>query len=107
MMTSVGVAGVTSLVILGIVGRKSYQRKVVQLTRELEKEGKGAKYGPPKVRAVLTPVETIKVFLVPMVYVLCGTTIVGGGVKKLCGIRDFEHGISTLKWVTKTGPPPS
>jgi hypothetical protein len=106
MMMSVGVAGTVSIIVLGLVGRKSYRRKVVQLTRELEREGKPLT-APSKVWSVLTPQETIKVFTIPMAFVLGGTALSGYGLKRWCGIRDFQHGLETLRWVTKTGPPPT
>ena len=104
---AVGVAGLASLVVLSVVGRKSYQRKIVQLTKELEKQGKDASSLPPKVWAVLTPGETMKVFLVPLAVVVTGSTILGYGIKQWVGIRDVNHGLEMLKWITRTGPRPS
>ena len=104
LLASVGVAGLASFAVLVIVGRRSFQRKVVQLTKELEAEG--MREAPSKVWAVLTPKETIKVFAIPMAYVLTVTALVGTGLQRWYGIKDFPHAIETLKWVTKTGPPP-
>ena len=106
-VTAVGVAGLASLVVLSVVGRKSYQRKIVQLTKELEKQGKDATSLPPKVWAVLTPGETMKVFLVPLTVVMTGCTITGYGLKQWYGIRDVNHGLEMLRWITRTGPRPS
>ena len=113
LLLSVGVAGMASLAVLAIVGKKSYQRKVAQLTKEMEKEAfkhvlEGEKIPtPPRVWAVLTPQETVQVFAIPMIIVLSGTTVVGAGLKSWYGIRDVQHGLDTLKWITKTGPPPN
>ena len=106
----VGIAGVASLAVLGVVGRRSYHRKVSQLTKELEKEAMGRNVkttGPaPKVWAVLTPGETVKVFMVPMAVVFTGCGAVGYGVKRWYGVRDWDHAFATLRWVARTGPPP-
>ena len=108
LVTAVGVSAIVSLAVLGVVGRKSYQRKIVQLTKELEKEGKKFDvHAPPKVWAVLTPQETVKVFAVPLAFVLTGTAAAGYGMKRWWGIRDWQHGVDTLKWIAKVGPPPS
>ena len=106
---AVGIAGLASLVVLSVVGRRSYQRKILQLTKDLEKQGiaKTSSSPPPKVWAVLTPTETLKVFIVPLCVVMSGTCILGLGVKKWYGIRDLQHGLETIRWVTKTGPRPS
>ena len=104
---AVGVAGAVSLAVLGIVGRKSYKRKIVQLSRELEKQGpRSVSAPPPKVWAVLTPQETIKVFTIPLVFVLSGTATVGYVLKHWCGIRDIQHGLQTFRWIARVGPPP-
>jgi hypothetical protein len=107
----VGVVGVVSLAVLGVVGRRSYNRKIVQLTKELEKEGKKYEISssgkPPKVWAVLSPQETVKVFTVPLFFVLSGASAVGFGLKSWYGIRDFQHGLETIKWIARVGPPPS
>ena len=105
LLGGVGLAGLASLAVLTIVGRKSYQRKIVQLSKEMEKEGNSVRM-PSKVWAVLTPGETIKVFLVPMAYVVGGSMLVGTACKHWYGLRDWSHGIQTLKWITRTGPPP-
>jgi hypothetical protein len=101
----VTVAGCVSLAVLAFVGRRSYKRKVVQLTKELEKEGK--KGTPDKVWAVLTPQETIKVFLVPLTYILSGTALTAFFLKRCYGIHNLQQGIDTLKWIARTGPPPT
>lgn len=108
LLWSVGIAGAVSLAVLGIVGRKSYQRKVVQLNKEMEKMGiKPLTAGPPpNVWAVLTPQETIRVFAVPLMFVLSGSAMVGVSLKKWYGINDMRHAMETLRWVTRTGPPP-
>jgi hypothetical protein len=104
----VGMAGLVSLAVLGMVGRRSYQRKIVQLTKEMEKEASGRAIDqPPRVWAVLTPMETIKVFLVPMGFVGAGCGIIGYGLKQWYGVRDIPHGFELLRWITRTGPPPS
>ena len=105
---AVGVAGAISLAVLGIVGRRSYKRKIVQLTKELAKEGKSFDANsPPKVWAVLSPQETMKVFMFPLFVVMSGTSLVGYSVKKVWGIRDMQHGMDTLRWIARVGPPPS
>lgn len=107
--SAVGVAGSASLAVLALVGRQSYRRKVVQLSKDLEKNSMGPLNGrtPTKVWAVLTPQETIKVFLLPLAVVISGTTLLGTGFKQLYGIRDLREGLDTLRWVARTGPPPS
>ena len=105
---AVGIAGIASLVVLSVVGRKSYQRKIVQWTKELETQGLDPKiHLPPKVWTVLTPGETLKVFLVPLAVVLTGSLGAGYGLKQWYGIRDVTHGYEMLRWVTRTGPRPS
>ena len=106
-LKAVGVAGVASLIVLAVVGRKSYQRKIVQLTKELEKQGMDSSSLPPKVWAVLTPGETMKVFLFPLAIVGSGTVAAVYGVKRFYGIRDMEHGMEMIRWITRTGPKPS
>ena len=108
LVRAVEIAGAVSLAVLGIVGRRSYQRKVVQLNQEIEKMGiKSSTAGPPlKVWAVLTPQETIRVFTVPLMFVLSGSALVGVSLKKWYGINDMRHAMETLRWVTRTGPPP-
>lgn len=108
LITAVGVSAAVSLAVLAVVGRKSYHRKIVQLTKELEKEGKKFDvHAPPKVWAVLTPQETVKVFAIPLAFVLTGTGFAGFAMKRWWGIQDWQHGVDTLKWIAKTGPPPS
>lgn len=108
LVSAVGIAGLASLTMLAVVGRKSYQRKVVQLTKELAKEGKTIDpSSPPKVWAVLTPEETFKVFLIPLAVVATGTAVTGFGLKRFYRIRDMQHGIDTLKWIARVGPPPA
>lgn len=105
---AVGIAGLASLAVLAVVGRKSYQRKVVQLTKELAKEGKTIDpSSPPRVWAVLTPQEALKVFFIPFAVVATGSTVAGYGLKRFYGIRDMQHGIDTLKWIARVGPPPA
>ena len=107
-MGAVAFAGALSLGVLGIVGRRSYKRKIVQLTKELEKEGKSFDvHAPPKVWAVLSPQETIKVFTFPLAVVLTGVATTGYLVKRSYGIRDMDHAIETIRWIARTGPPPS
>ena len=82
LITAVGVSAAVSLAVLAVVGRKSYHRKIVQLTKELEKEGKKFDvHAPPKVWAVLTPQETVKVFAIPLAFVLTGTGFAGFAMK--------------------------
>lgn len=108
LVSAVGIAGVASVTVLAVVGRKSYQRKMVQLTKELAKEGKTIDpSSPPKVWAVLTPVETLKVFFIPLAVVVTGSALTGFGLKRFFGIRDMQHGIDTLKWIARAGPPPA
>lgn len=104
LLWSVAGAALMSLSVLGIVGRKSYKRKVVQLAKEALITGQPAPVGA---WAVLTPAETARVFLVPLGWVLGGSILVGAGAKKWIGIKDWDHGIQTIKWVTKRGPPPT
>ena len=107
LVTAVGVSAAVSLAVLAVVGRKSYQRKIVQLTKELEKEGKKFDVNaPPRVWAVLTPQETVKVFMIPLAFVLAGTTAAGLGMKRWWGVEDWQHGVDTLRWIAKVGPPP-
>jgi len=106
-LKAVGVAGVASLIVLAVVGRKSYQRKIVQLTKELEKQGKGPSSLPPKIWAVLTPGETIKVFIFPLAIVGSGTIATGYGLKRAYGIRDMDHGMQMIRWIARTGPKPT
>jgi hypothetical protein len=108
LFSAVGIAGLASLTVLAVVGRRTYQRKVVQLTKELAKEGKTIDpSSPPKVWAVLTPEETLKVFFVPLAVVATGSAVTGFGLKQFYGIRDLQHGIDTLKWIARVGPPPA
>jgi hypothetical protein len=105
---ALAVAGALSLGVLGIVGRRSYRRKIVQLTKELEKEGKVFDpLSPPKVWAVLSPSETIKVFAMPLTIVLTGTTVTWFAIKKMYRINDIQHGMDTVRWLARVGPPPA
>ena len=107
--SAVGAAGFASLAVLALVGRQSYRRKIGQLSKELEKKSTGLQNGrtPTKVWAVLTPQETIKVFLLHLAFVITGTSLLGAGLKQWYGIRDLREGLDTLRWVARTGPPPS
>lgn len=107
MYGAVAFAGCASLAVLAVVGRQSYKRKVVQLSKQLEFASCDTKHAPAKVWAVLTPVETVKVFFVPLFFVFTGTGLAAYGLKRLYGFRDIQQGIDTLRWVTRTGPPPS
>lgn len=105
---AVAVAGALSLGVLGVVGRRSYKRKIVQLTTELEKEGKTIDVSaPPKVWAVLSPQETIKVFTFPLAVVLTGVASAGYVIKGSYGIENMDHAIETIRWIARTGPPPA
>ena len=105
---AVALAGAISLGVLGVVGRRSYRRKIVQLTKELEKEGKTFDVSaPPKVWAVLSPQETIKVFTFPLAVVLTGVCTTGYLVKRSYGIQSVDHAIETIRWVARMGPPPA
>lgn len=110
---TLGALSVISLAVIGVVGRRSYKRKVSFLAKQMAEEpGIGnvpqrTLGQPPKVWAVLTPSETLKVFFVPMAFVVGGTYTTGVCVKKWYGIRDWHHAVATMKWVARTGPPPS
>jgi hypothetical protein len=107
LFTTLGAVSALSLTVLAVVGRQSYKRKVVQLTKQIAEETAQMRKseGPPRVWAVLSPSETLKVFFVPMVWVLAGTGTVGIGLKKWYGVRDWDHAVRTMKWVAGTGPP--
>ena len=100
LVQSVGFAGVGILSVLILVGRKSYHKKVAQLTKKTGDV-------PGRVWSVLTPAETIKVFAVPFVYVSVGCALLGTGLKQWMGIKDWKHGVETLRWITHTGPAPT
>lgn len=113
MFTTLGALSIVSFGVIGLVGRSSYKRKVAYLAKQMAEEAKSnvsvnsASSNPPRVWTVLTPSETLKVFFIPMAFVLGGTYSVGVFVKRWFGIRDWDHGIATMKWVARTGPAPS
>jgi hypothetical protein len=107
LLNSVGFVAAGSLAVLGIVGRRSYKRKVVQIAREMEKEASTVVNPPPRVWAVLTPGETVKVFALPLGVVMAGTAATGYGLKRWYGFRDARDALDHIRWISRTGPTPN
>ncbi len=111
-LSTLGTLSAVSLAVIALVGRRSYKRKITYLAKQMAEETKSdalprLNRQPHRVWAVLTPGETLKVFFVPMAFVVSGVVSVGVLMKKWYGIRDGHHAIATMKWIAGTGPPPS